>query len=458
MHEHKEAVVSQKSVFVLSIVLIAVVSGAAQTPGCAVPDNMTKEQKLPCIRAATILLDQPTLTPTQLTNGPGFDAAQPEKSRFAYFTGADSIACYFRPHYAFVKVPGDSMKFQCWHMTADGGFYSPKGETIRVEDVKVVVKADKSGEKVASLYARDDAQNEHEIKADHFKVKYLKPPYPDHNPRFNEVFTSVATTRFMWALGFPADPTYAVGSAACIGCTDDPFGKKLSYNNASLKDAPVVFKVVNAERELPWDEINPDNDETWSWNDAAKFYANGEWTHQQKVEYDAYRLALGLIHYYNALPQQNRLDCAEWEPGTSAQSKVCRRPVIYVHDLGSTFGKKRSALDVAGTNPRGSFSSWEPQTVFVNAGNCELRATLLGDKQVLKEAQDLMIQRLTRLDRESVKSIFRVARFQMMDQKQVHRLRTSGAQNVDEAALDEWTDVFLKRIEEIRTASNCKSN
>ena len=449
---------SPKFVFVLSVVVMAVASSVAQTGGCEVPDGMTKAQKLPCIRAASILLDQPVLTPTQLANGPDFDAAQPDKSRFAYFTEADTIACYFRPHYAFAKVPGDSMKFQCWHMTPDGGFYSSKGDTMRVEDVKVVVKKDKSGEKEASLYARDDAQNEHQIKADHFKIKYLKPPYPDHNPRFNEVFTAVATTRFMWVLGFPADHVYPAGSANCIGCTDDPFGKKLADNQASLKDAPVAFKVVNAERELPWDEINPENDETWSWTDAAKFYADGEWTHQQKVEYDAYRLALGLIHYYNALPQQNRLDCAEWEPGTPGHTKTCRKPVIYVHDLGSTFGKKRSGFDVLGTNPRGSFSAWEPQTVFLNSGNCELRATLLGDKQVLKEAQDLMIQRLARLDRETVKSIFRVARFHMMDQKQVRRLRGNGSQNVDEAALDEWTHVFLKRIEEVQTARNCKAN
>lgn len=451
---------SQRSVLVISIVLIAVASGAAQTQtqGCEVPDGMTKEQKLTCIRAGSILLDQPSLTSTQLANGPDFDAAQPEKTRFAYFTEADTIACYFRPHYAFQKVPGDSLKFQCWHMTADGGFYGPQGEVIRVANVKVEIKTDKSGEKVAHLYPRDDVQDEHEIKADHVKVKYLKPPYPGHNPRFNEVFTSVAATRFMWVLGFPADHDYPVGSAACIGCTDDPFGKKLADNKASLKDAPVVFKVVNAERELPWDEINPGNDETWSWDDAAKFYADGEWTHQQKVAYDAYRLALGLIHYHNALPQQNRLDCSEWKPGTGDHSKVCQRPVIYVHDLGSTFGKKRSAFDVAGTNPRGIFSAWEPQTVFVNSSNCELRATLLGDKQVLKEAQDLMIQRVARLDRETVKSIFRVARFQMTDQKQVQRLRASGAKNVDEAALDEWTDVFLKRIEEIRTARNCKAN
>jgi len=44
--------------------------------------------------------------------------------------------------------------------------------------VKVVVEKDKSGQKSASLYARNDDKNEHEIKADHVKIKYLKPPYP----------------------------------------------------------------------------------------------------------------------------------------------------------------------------------------------------------------------------------------------------------------------------------------
>jgi hypothetical protein len=433
-------------------------SGASQSNVCQVPDQMTKEQKLPCVRAATVMLDQPTLTAAQISTGPDFDPADPEKNRFAYFTAADTINCYFRPHYAFQKVPGDSMKFQCWHMTGDGAFYSRKGEAIRVDDVKVVVAKDKGGEERASLYPRNDDKNEHEIKADEFKIKYLKPPYPDHNPRCNEVFTAVASTRFMWLLGFPAEHVYPAGLANCIGCTDNPFGKKLTANKASLKDSPSVFKVVNAERQVPWDVINPDNDETWSWSDVAKFYADGEWTHQQTVEYDAYRLALGLIHYFNPLPQQNRLVCAEWQPTTAGNAKVCGKPVIYIHDLGSTFGSKRSELDLFGTNPRGIYSAWEPQTVFLNAANCELRDTLLGDKQVLKEAQDLIIQRMARLDHDTVKSVFRVARFNMTDQKQVARLRASGAQNVDEAALDEWTNTFLKRIEEIRSAQHCKAN
>lgn len=248
----------------LCAIVIGLTPVWAQTQGCEVPKGMTKDQKLPCIRAGRILLDQPTLTPEQLANGPDFDSADPEKSRFDYFTGNDTISCYFRPHYAFVAVPGDSMKFQCWHMTPDGAFYSKKGEPIRVDDVKVVVEKDKSGERSASLYARNDDKNEHEIKADRFKIKYLKPAYPDHNPRFNEVFTTEAASRIMWVLGFPTDHVYPAAAVSCIGCGDDPFGNKLTDNKASLKDAPAVFKIVSAEREMPWDEINPEDDETWS--------------------------------------------------------------------------------------------------------------------------------------------------------------------------------------------------
>lgn len=430
----------------------------AQNNGCTVPDQMTKDQKLPCVKAGRFMVDQPMLTPDQVANGPDFDPAAPDKSRFEYFTEADNAFCYFRPHYAFMKVKGDSMKFQCWHMTSDGAFYGTKGDLIRVDAVKVVVSPPKDGETSVALYASTDTNNANELKVDHFKVKYLKPPFPNHNTRFNEVFTEVAASRIMWVLGFPADHVYPMGSVTCIGCGDDPFTNDLKTNTASLKSSPTVFKVVSAEREVPWYTIQPEGDETWAWEDAAKFYSDGTWTHQQRVEYDAYRLALGLIHYHNAIAQQNRLSCAEFAAKVQGQPKTCTQPMIYAQDLGSTFGKAKGAMDVFGQNPRGSYSDWEPQTVFSNLASCELRATMDGDKQVLKDAQDLMIQRLARLDAQTVKSIFRTARFQMMDQKQIRKLRDAGSANPEEDALDQWTNTFLKRLDEIRTAKGCKAN
>ena len=68
---------SPKPLLVQAMILLVVSCAGAQTSGCEVPDGMTKAQKLPCIRAARILLDQPVLTPIQITNGPDFDAAQP---------------------------------------------------------------------------------------------------------------------------------------------------------------------------------------------------------------------------------------------------------------------------------------------------------------------------------------------------------------------------------------------
>lgn len=442
---------TRANTLMLSVVLVAG-GPAAAADECQVPKQMTKAQKLPCIRAAGTALEQPTLTLEQLTNGPAFDASDPVKSRFAYFTVDDQLTCYFRPHYAFKKVKGESLKFQCWQLDPDRAFYGRKGEKIAVGEVKIVLTKNKGGENRASLHERTDTNNEHEIKADRVKVKYLRPPHPNHERRYNEVFTEVAATRIMWALGFPADHTYPVASATCVGCSADPFKDNLKDNKASLRDAGTVFRVASVARDIPLDAIDPEDDETWSWRDVAGFYANGQFSRQQKVEYDAYRMALGLITYHNAIDVQNRLVCAEWKEGAN-DPKICARPTIFVQDLGSTFGKPKSFL---GQNPRGVFGDWKSQTVFKSPDACELRYPLDGPRQPLKEAQDLLVQRLAALDRDRVKAIFRVARFDLMDQDQLKRLRASGAPDVAEAALNEWTDTFMNRVAEVRAARNCR--
>jgi hypothetical protein len=145
----------------------------------------------------------------------------------------------------------------------------------------------------------------------------------------------------MWLLGFPADRVYPVGTVSCIGCGRDPFRSHLETNKASLNDSPVIFKVASASRGAPWDRIDAEGDATWSWSLANRLYADGEWTHAQKVEYDAYRLALGLFHFFDGPDKQNRLVCAEWQPAAPGHPNVCAHPLIFVHDLGSTFGSEK---------------------------------------------------------------------------------------------------------------------
>lgn len=433
----------------IAAVLLAGAQAAIAAGECPVPKQMTKEQKLPCVRSGVFLVDQPTLTPEQLTNGPDFDAADPAKSRFRYFTDADSISCYFRPHYAFKRVKGQSLKFQCWQLDPTFAFYGEQGEKLETGEVKIVLE-ENDGENRSHLFARSDTASANEIEADRVKVKYLKPAHPNHDRRYHEVFTEIAASRILWALGFPADHEYPVKTAACVGCSADPFKDDSKDNKALLHDTPATFDIATVGREKPWDEIDPENDETWSWRDAATFYGNGQWTREQQVQFDAYRLALGLFTYHNAIDVQNRLACAEWKPDAT-NPRICLKPMVFVQDLGSTFGK-----DGFFTNPRGSFKDWQSQTVFKKLATCELRHALEGDRRPLKEAQDLLIQRLQSFDRERVKTIFTVARFQLMDQEQLQRLRSSGAPDVAEAALNEWTDTFMNRIAEIRTAQNCR--
>jgi hypothetical protein len=435
----------------LAISIVLGGAAVAAAGDCPVPKGMKKDQKLPCVRAAGMAVTQPTLTMDQLTNGPDFDSADPVKSKWKYFTGTDSVTCYFRPHYAFKAVKGQSLKFQCWQLNADRALFSTKGVPLTTGEVKIVLKKNSGGENRADLYERTDTANTKEVKADRIKVKYLKPEHPNHNKRYNEVFTEIAASRILWALGFPADHQYPIATASCVGCTADPFKDNLKDNTALLKANPATFKIALVERQMPWDDIDPEGDETWSWVDANTFYNNGTFTRQQKVEYDAYRMALGLFNYHNPIDIQNRLTCAEWKEGAS-DPKICTKPMMFVQDLGSTFGKNVVLL----ANTRGDFKGWQSQTVFKKAEKCELRNALEGGKQPLKEAQELLKQRIASLDRAKVRAIFQVARFDIMDQDQVARLRSSGAADVSAAALDEWTNVFMSRLAEISAAQNCR--
>ena len=112
------------------------------------------------------------------------------------------LNCYFRPLFAFIRDKGRSPKFICWQLDGTRALLDRSGQKIAVDDVKVVVRKNQGGESRSSLFARSDVPNAQEIKADQVKVKYLIPPYPNHDRRYNEVFTEVAATRYLWALGF----------------------------------------------------------------------------------------------------------------------------------------------------------------------------------------------------------------------------------------------------------------
>lgn len=434
------------NVVLATVVLLLSASTVSANGTCDVPGELTPEQKLKCLAASSAMLEQPTLTIEQIENGPGFDPADQAGSRHLYFTRDETLTCYFRPFFAFARDKGQSPKFLCWVLDPRRALVDRAGRAIEVDQMKVVVRKGHGG----ALFARSDTANAHPIDADQVKINYLVPPYPNHSRRDNEVFTQVAATRLLWALGFPADAQYSVLAVNCVGCSADPFKDNLKENAAALRDRPVAFRIAAVERLFPGDALEVEDDDTWSWTDAAQLYGGPSWSRDQKVAFDAYRLALGMLGYHNPLDSQNRLVCAEWKDGAGA-SRVCTRVVMMVQDVGSTFGKPGSF-----GNSRGDFSDWQTQRVFADANRCELQYPLKGDATVLEEARALLARRLDALDRGRVRAIFHAARFDMMDLKQLNGLRHSGGADPGQAAVDEWTNAFMQRAAEVRAARNCR--
>lgn len=443
----------------LAATIPLILASAAHTaPGaCNVPDDLDEAGKRECVKRARILLPQPRLSLTQIQKGPDFDPKNPQGSRHRYFEPSDDVLCYFRPHYAFKRVQGQSLKFHCWRLTEDRRFLDPEGSAMNIDGPRIEIRESGNGEKEANIVDSSGKRR----KPDRIKVKYLRPPHPDHDRRYHEVFTEVAVTRIVWALGIPADHMYGVQRVRCVGCEESPFrrhffgliGGGQTENTASLSDAPQPFELVTVDRKHPFDEIEADT-EYWSWTDAAQFYQDGTWDDRQRAEYDAYRLALGLVFYHNDKEQQNRVACAR-EGAKGAD--VCLEPYIFVQDLGSTFGSKKNPLAFWTANPRGEYRHWKDQTVFTDPARCVLRAALGGPAQVSREGQALLAQRLGVLTRTNVEAIFTAARFDRMDQTQLARLRDAGAADPGKAALREWTDTFLERVAEVQSARSCAS-
>ena len=142
-----------KAVLAAIILLVSPVRSVAGGT-CDVPIGMTTREKLPCVSASTVLLEQPSLTIEQLAKGPDFDAADPVKSRFAYFTPEDTISCYFRPFFAFLPDKGRTPKFLCWQLDTSGKFFGmwPLG-AHRLPGLKV-------GDQIGDLRRREVLQQE----------------------------------------------------------------------------------------------------------------------------------------------------------------------------------------------------------------------------------------------------------------------------------------------------------
>ena len=306
-----------KAVLVAMIVLASPV-GPRAAGTCDVPSDMTTRDKLPCVRASTVLLEQPSLTIEQLTKGPDFEADDPAKSRFAYFTPEDTITCYFRPFFAFLPDKGRTPKFLCWQLDGSGQVLRPDGTDHRSGRCEGGRRPGRARRALRAQRCGQRARNQGR-------------PVQDQVPH-----PTVSEPR-------PARQRSVHGS----GCGPVSLGARLSSRSHVLRAGGQVHRVQPRSvqgRPAAQHRIAAGTSrwcsESWRSSDCCRWTRSIPSTtkpgpgqtrrrstpaagrREQQVGFDAYRLALGLLTYHNPLDSQNRLVCAEWKAGARRSEGV----------------------------------------------------------------------------------------------------------------------------------------
>jgi hypothetical protein len=311
-----------------------------------------------------------------------------------------------------LKGRGLSRKFWCHRTDPQGRYYS--------DDQALV--ADASGVSAAGFLVDARGQTLTDDMGRARRPEIIKVKYSTGDGRGREVYTEVAVHRFLWTLGFPSDHMFRA-TVICAGCSRDPFNDIRTAAANRPARGRNVFEQASIERRA-WTPLDSDQDEGWEW-DAV--YASWSGNPEKRLQFEAYVLALNLVHFHNGVSKQNTLAC---DPRTfDAATGRCGHPVIFLDDPGSSFGEG---------SQRGDYGGYQKHRVFLDAGGCTLRADLAGFGRPSEPARRFLVERLNNLTPEGVRAIFESAGFS--------ETTTGGS-----AAA--WSTTFLERIEEVRHAS-----
>jgi hypothetical protein len=268
----------------------------------------------------------------------------------------------------------------------------------------------------------------------------VKVKYGASNP---EVYTEVAATRLLTALGFPADRMYVVDHVRCFGCPKEPFAvlqcvndgtpiercfPGLDYTHAEIFDPAVI------ERPLEGRRVETEKERGWKWEELATIDAAAGGAPREHV--DALRLLAVILGHWDNKADNQRLVCLE-ERDAAAD---CSRPFAMVQDLGATFGPEKLNL-----------RNWDAMPVWTDASSClvSMKGLPFGgstfpDTRISEAGRLFLASRLTRLSHQQIQDLFEGARFVKYPHK-------------DPEAVDpaNWVRAFEKKVRAIADRAPC---
>ena len=216
----------------------------------------------------------------------------------------------------------------------------------------------------------------------------------------------------------------------CDNCPADPFV------SSATPRARRVFEPATVQKRLAGAELSETKDEGWIFDEL-------DWVEEAgggapKAQVDALKLLAAMINHGDNTPNQQRILCLPEDPD-------CRNPVLYVTDLGSTFG---------GRDFMTSFRHWsKKKSVWKDSARCVADfqgSTAMRDPQISEAGRKFLSGLLDRLSEAQVRDLFRGARFDHLGKQERPIPGSDG--KARPVGIEDWVKVFLKKREQIRSA------
>jgi len=247
-----------------------------------------------------------------------------------------------------------------------------------------------------------------------------------------EIYSEVAASRLLWALGFGADRMYPV-KVVCKGCPEDPMKAPKTAEGTREFAAAIV------ERKLPGDEIELHKDSGWAWVELT--FVDQTSGGAPLAHRDALKLLAAMIQHTDSKPQQQRLVCLDKIHGLQPQEDgTCAHPFMMINDLGKTFG----TTSMFNTNHKSAvnFQEWSKTPLWKDKGACvaQLSKSFTGSLEHPKISEDgrkFLSGLLAQLTDQQLRDLFDVARFTKRDST---------------ASIDDWVRVFNQKRDEVSSA------
>lgn len=279
--------------------------------------------------------------------------------------------------------------------------------------------------------------------------KVVKVKYGRKN---GEVFGEVLGTRLLWALGFPTDKVYPV-SIKCRNCHKNPWDVAKAAPSDTHVDRKlypeVLFEYAAIERKFEGETLESKKDEGVHWrDDLVKVSPKAGGATQ--AELDALIMAAVFIQHSDSKEGNQRLACPSESLTVSGSQVSCGKPMIMIHDLGSTFGggtggaiiKKVQKVDFKGWKKT---AIWHEKNSEQPVGYCKAQLDkhvtegTMSDPLVSEAGRKLFASLIKRLSKQQITDLFTVARVTGHD---------------DDHSVADWVEVFQDRVQQL-SRMNC---